>query len=143
MNTLDKNISDLLNTEFIDVPNARSTQIVAASEQENEIVDDAEYARKNLYGLIEASNDSIETISQIAKESSHPRAFEVLGQLIKTQSENLDKLLKLQKDKKELLKNEEATAKSEAGINVEQAVFVGSTSELLRALKNEKILEQK
>jgi hypothetical protein len=66
----------------------------------------------------------------------HPRAFEVLGQLIKTQSENLDKLLKLQKDKKELLKSEEQPA-TQQNIAIDKAVFVGSTADLLKKLKNE------
>jgi hypothetical protein len=66
----------------------------------------------------------------------HPRAFEVLGQLIKTQSDNLDKLLKLQKDKKELLKTEEQPT-TQQNIAIDKAVFVGSTADLLKKLKNE------
>ena len=66
----------------------------------------------------------------------HPRAFEVLGQLIKTQSENLDKLLKLQKDKKELLKTEEQPT-TQQNIAIDKAVFVGSTADLLKQIKNE------
>ena len=89
-----------------------------------------------MYDLIEKGNQTIENISDIARESMHPRAFEVLGQLIKTQSENLDKLLKLQKDKKELLQTQEHSVNSQ-NIAIDKAVFVGSTAELLKKIKNE------
>jgi hypothetical protein len=137
MNKVDENLSAILNTDYIKSDQSRNDKQVTIIQQDqsNQIQSDAEYARSNLYGLIEKGNETIENISDIARESMHPRAFEVLGQLIKTQSENLDKLLKLQKDKKELLKTEEQNAPT--NISVDKAVFVGSTAELLKQIKNE------
>ena len=138
MNTIDKNLSDILETEYSIVESDQNQNLPAVVNDradDDQVVTDADYARSNLYGLIEKGNETIDNISEIAKESMHPRAFEVLGQLIKTQSENLDKLLKLQKDKKELLKKQEQAAPT--NISVDKAVFVGSTADLLKKLKNE------
>jgi len=138
MNTIDKNLSDILETEYSIVESDQNQNLPAVVNdrvEDDQVVTDADYARSNLYGLIEKGNETIDNISEIAKESMHPRAFEVLGQLIKTQSENLDKLLKLQKDKKELLKKQEEAAPT--NISVDKAVFVGSTADLLKKLKNE------
>jgi hypothetical protein len=137
MSSVNKNLSDILETEYSIVESDQNDKLpVVVNEQpDDQVVTDADYARSNLYGLIEKGNETIDNISEIAKESMHPRAFEVLGQLIKTQSENLDKLLKLQKDKKELLKKQEQAAPT--NISVDKAVFVGSTADLLKKLKNE------
>jgi hypothetical protein len=137
MSKVDENLSAILNTEYtvVEDTNFKAIQVVENS-SDNQVQTDAEYARSNLYGLIEKGNETIDNISEIARESMHPRAFEVLGQLMKTQSENLDKLLKLQKDKKELLKTGEQIT-TQQNINVDKAVFVGSTAELLKKLKNE------
>jgi hypothetical protein len=137
MNDIDKNLSAILNTDYVEPKKIFQEKQITVIQQErsDQIESDADYARSNLYGLIEKGNDTIENISDIAKESMHPRAFEVLGQLIKTQSENLDKLLKLQKDKKELLKTQEQA--TQQNIAIDKAVFVGSTADLLKKLKNE------
>jgi len=139
MNKIDKNLSALLNTDFVESENAiKDKQLtIIHQEQSNQVESDADYARGNLYGLIEKGNETIDNVSEIARESMSPRAFEVLGQLMKTQSENLDKLLKLQKDKKELLKTQEQT--SQQNIAIDKAVFIGSTAELLKQLKNESV----
>jgi len=141
---VDKNLAEILNTEVITVPDETRNivEVPESTSSEADILDDADYARRNLYSLIEKGNDTIENISDIARESMHPRAFEVLGQLMKTQSENLDKLLKLQKDKKDLLKKQDAAAgdnPASPSISVDKAVFIGSTAELLKRLKNENI----
>jgi hypothetical protein len=137
MNKVDKNLSAILNTDYITDEKQSDKQVtIIQQDKSNQIQSDAEYARSNLYGLIEKGNETIENISDIARESMHPRAFEVLGQLIKTQSDNLDKLLKLQKDKKELLKTEEQPT-TQQNIAIDKAVFVGSTADLLKKLKNE------
>jgi hypothetical protein len=136
MNDLDKDLSAILNTNFIKSEDKEHSKQLTIVQQEhnNQVESDADYARSNLYGLIEKGNQTIDNVSEIARESMSPRAFEVLGQLMKTQSENLDKLLKLQKDKKELLENGQTTQQN---IAIDKAVFVGSTAELLKKLKNE------
>lgn len=137
MNKVDKNLSTILNTDFVEVEKKTDNKNITVihQEQNNQVESDADYARSNLYGLIEKGNETIDNVSEIARESMSPRAFEVLGQLMKTQSENLDKLLKLQKDKKELLKTQEQT--TQQNIAIDKAVFVGSTADLLKKLKNE------
>ena len=138
MSEIDKNLANILNTDYAEFEEKRNNKQIIVNQQENanQIQSDANYARSNLYDLIEKGNQTIENISDIARESMHPRAFEVLGQLIKTQSENLDKLLKLQKDKKELLQTQEHSVNSQ-NIAIDKAVFVGSTAELLKKIKNE------
>lgn len=138
MNRVDKNLSEILNTDLIESENVTYGKQLTVVQQEhnNQVESDADYARSNLYGLIEKGNQTIDNVSEIARESMSPRAFEVLGQLMKTQSENLDKLLKLQKDKKELLETGQTTQQN---IAIDKAVFVGSTAELLKKLKNESV----
>jgi hypothetical protein len=135
MSELDKNLAEILNTEYVPVVQEDKPITIHQGENSDQVISDADYARSNLYGLIEKGNETIDNISEIARESMHPRAFEVLGQLMKTQSENLDKLLKLQKDKKELLKTQEQA--TQQNIAIDKAVFVGSTADLLKKLKNE------
>ena len=139
MSDVDKSIADILGTNTISTEKEESKQVqVIENSQINQIENDADYARIQLYDLIERGSESIQDISNIAKESMHPRAFEVLGQLLKTQSDNIDKLLKLQKDKKDLLSND-SDDKNNPSINFEQAVFVGSTADLLKKLKDENL----
>ena len=135
MSEVDKNLAEILNTDYVPVVQEDKPITIHQGENSDQVISDADYARSNLYGLIEKGNETIDNISEIARESMHPRAFEVLGQLMKTQSENLDKLLKLQKDKKELLKTQEQA--TQQNIAIDKAVFVGSTADLLKKLKNE------
>ena len=86
---------------------------------------DYNYARENYYNLIERNQDAIEEMLEIAKQSEHPRAFEVVGQLIKSGLDANKELMGLHKTKKEL-----SIEKSSTTTNVNNAVFVGSTAEL-------------
>ena len=90
---------------------------------------DYNYARENYYNLIERNQDAVEEMLEIAKQSEHPRAFEVVGQLIKSGLDANKELMSLHKTKKELT--------TEKGPNqvTNQAVFVGSTAELQKLLK--------
>ena len=82
------------------------------------------------YGLVERGQDAIEGILDIARESEHPRVYEVAGQLIKTVSETTEKLIDLQAKMKELDKDNNMPNK------VQNNLFVGSSTELQRLLKN-------
>ena len=93
------------------------------------VTDDAEHARNTLNALIGKGNEAIDGILHIAKNSDHPRAYEVAGQLIKTVSEVAKDLLEVQKRKKDLEKNDAPK------IQTQNNLFVGSTSELLKAMK--------
>ena len=98
-----------------------------SGDDEKEI--DYKYSRENFYNLIERGQDSIDGIITLAKESEHPRTYEVAGQLIKNVAEVTEKLMQLQNDMKKLKE-----VPSNAPKNVTNALFVGSTAELQKAL---------
>ena len=94
---------------------------------------DFETGRGELYKLLEKGNEAIDGILSLAKEGEHPRAYEVAGQLIKTQSEVAQNLLDLQDKLKKIKDVKELGPK-----NVTNALFVGSTTELQKMIKNNK-----
>jgi len=98
--------------------------------------DDADHARETLRTLIDKGNEAIDGILHIAKNSDHPRAYEVAGQLIKTVSDTAKDLLEVQKRKKDLEKEEKPK------IQTQNNLFVGSTHELLKAMKQAQQPEQ-
>ena len=97
----------------------------------DDIKKDYEYTRANLYSLIEKGQEAINGIMELAGESDSPRAYEVAGQLIKSVGDVTDKLIDLQKKLKDV---EEDTVKTTNNVT-NNAVFVGSTSELSKLLK--------
>ena len=97
----------------------------------NDIRKDYEYTRANLYSLIEKGQEAINGIMELAGEGGSPRAYEVAGQLIKSVADTTDKLIDLQKKLKDV---EEDTIKSPSSVT-NNALFVGSTSELSKILK--------
>ena len=94
---------------------------------------DFETGRGELYKLLEKGNEAIDGILNLAKEGEHPRAYEVAGQLIKTQSEVAQNLLDLQGTLKKLKEEKGSVPK-----NVTNALFVGSTTELQKLIKKNK-----
>ena len=98
----------------------------------NEIEKDYEYTRANLYSIIEKGQEAINGIMEVAGESASPRAYEVAGQLIKSVADTTDKLADLQKKLKDL--EEDNTKKGPSNVT-NNALFVGSTSELSKLLK--------
>ena len=93
---------------------------------------DYEYTRGNLYSIIEKGQEAINGILELAQESEMPRAYEVAGQLIKSVSDATDKLMDLQKKLKDVNKEEELKGPT----TVNNALFVGSTADLQKMLKN-------
>jgi hypothetical protein len=101
-------------------------------DKEKEDVDnDYKYSRENYYNLIERGQDAIQGILDIANESQHPRAYEVAGNLIKQVADTVDKLQDLQ-GKLKTLKD----VPNKTSTNIKQALFVGSSAELHKMLKN-------
>ena len=98
----------------------------------NDIEKDYEYTRGNLYSIIEKGQEAINGILELAQDSEMPRAYEVAGQLIKSVSDATDKLMDLQKKVKDV--NEDSPSKGPSTVN--NALFVGSTAELAKLLKN-------
>ena len=101
------------------------------SKQEDHIKD-YEYTRGNLYSLIEKGQEAINGILELAQEGQQPRSYEVVGQLIKSVGDVSDKLLDLQQKMKDLNKED----KSSSPTTVNNALFVGSTAELQKLLKD-------
>jgi len=104
----------------------------------NKVDKDYEDVRKQLFDLAEQGDEAIELMLELARESEHPRAFEVLGQLIKNNAEIGEKILKLHKSKKEVDKDDMPTLPDGNTSNV----FIGSTAELQKMLRDEIVIEQ-
>ena len=109
-------------------PEPSSTRILPKTDGKDDDID-YNYARENYYNLIERNQDAVEEMLEIAKQSEHPRAFEVVGQLIKSGLDANKELMALHKTKKEL-----SMEKGPSQVT-NQAVFVGSTAELQKLLK--------
>ena len=128
---------DELNDEFNISNDVVETEVVKEKiEKVKDSVDDInkdyEYTRGNLYSIIEKGQEALNGILELAQESEMPRAYEVAGQLIKNVADATDKLMKLQKELKDV--NEEST---KGPTNVTNALFVGSTADLAKLLKSE------
>ncbi len=136
MSKIDDKLNEVLGiAEDVTYENEVKTEpkkdLIVPEEKDPEI--DFETGRKNLYNLIDKGNEAIDGILNLAKEGEHPRAYEVAGQLIKTVSEVSQNLLDLQ-DKLKKVKEVPNTAPK----NVTNALFVGSTTELQKMLKEKK-----
>jgi hypothetical protein len=128
MNKLNQTLSEVLDVEPIG-----STELLPA-QPVTKVDDDAEFARENIRTLIEKGNIAVDGILHVAKESEHPRAYEVAANLIKNLSDLNKDLMEIQKRKKDLAPQSQRSG----DINVDKAVFVGSTTELVKFLKNNK-----
>ena len=136
--SIDEKLDELLdiNNEAEEVVKETNKQLVPRdengrfSERKSEQQVDYKYTRNTLYGLVERGQDAIEGILDLAKESEHPRTYEVAGQLIKTVSETSEKLLQIQKMMDDL---EDDRPRNQT---TNQNLFVGSTAELQKLLKN-------
>ena len=122
--------NDLLDEKIVGGQVARVQEVKPVVKTDNE-GNDFEYQRQNFYSLVEKGQDAIEGILDLARESEHPRTYEVAGQLIKNVAEVTEKLgdlhLKMQKLKE---------LPDRGPNNVTNALFVGSTTELQKMLKN-------
>ena len=130
-------IDKALNIENnIEVSNTPENGCVKRQDKLKNISDDIEkdydYTRANLYSLIEKGQESLNGIMELAGESASPRAYEVAGQIIKSVADTTDKLMDLQKKVKEV---DEEKAKGPSQVT-NNAVFVGSTSDLSKMLKD-------
>lgn len=108
-----------------------SSEIENVKPKGPDIEKDYQYTRANLYSLIEKGQEAINGIMELAGEGGSPRAYEVAGQLIKSVADTTDKLIDLQKKLKDV--QDEAVKTTNNVTN--NAVFVGSTSELQKMLK--------
>ena len=133
---------DRLNEEF-DTPEFEGDSIVPEvlippekkefEEKKEDLKKDYEYTRANLYSIIEKGQEAINGILELAQETELPRAYEVAGQLIKNVSDATEKLIDIQKK----LKDIEDVKDKKSPTNVTNALFVGSTAELAKLIKQQ------
>jgi predicted transcriptional regulator len=135
MSKINDNLSEIFDIEPIQqvevlpaIVNKSNTELVA-----DEVESDAALARKNIKGLLDKGGVAIDNLLLVAQESEHPRAYEVAANFIKTLSDLNKDLLEIQKQKQSLRPQEITNS-----INVERAVFVGSTAELLKQIRENK-----
>lgn len=136
MNNLNKNLSEVFDVTPIPEEKKVSLPVVSAKYNEADIKQDLndayQQSKENLQGIIDQGKDAMEEILNIAKAGQHPRAFEVYSGLLKNMTEANDRLLKIQKEMREM----EGIKKETNNTNIDKAIFVGSTSELSKLLKN-------
>ena len=125
---------DSLNDTFNTDGSVEVDAIVKADEvtKVDEVKKDYDYTRGNLYSLIEKGQEAINGIMEVAGETASPRAYEVAGQIIKSVADTTDKLADLHKKVKDI---EEDNPKKQSTVT-NNALFVGSTSELSKMLKD-------
>ena len=125
---------DSLNDTFNTDESVEVDAIVKADEvtKVDEVKKDYDYTRGNLYSLIEKGQEAINGIMEVAGETASPRAYEVAGQLIKSVADTTDKLADLHKKIKDI---EEDNSKTQGSVT-NNALFVGSTAELQKMLKD-------
>ena len=129
--SIDKTLN--INSEVVPTPEdvvAKKGQLKKV--ENHDISKDYDYTRGNLYSLIEKGQEAINGIMEVAGETASPRAYEVAGQLIKSVADTTDKLADLHKKVKDI---EEDNPKTQNNVT-NNALFVGSTSELSKMLKD-------
>ena len=127
-------INDSLDIEVVDEEESpiAKKESKAVEKDKKDSVRDYEYTRGNLYSLIEKGQEALDSIMEVAQEGQQPIAFEVVSQLIKNVADTTDKLVDLQQKMKNL---EAEDPKGPSTVN--NALFVGSTAELQKLLKNQ------
>jgi tetrahydromethanopterin S-methyltransferase subunit A len=136
MSKIDENLSEMLNIPTTSTVIDQPTDVVVRDKKEEiletDLMKDYEESRKQLKEIVSKGAGAIDDILAIARESEHPRAFEVAATMIKTVADANEKLLLMQKQMKEI------TGTKTQNLNVgKAAIFVGSTSELSKMIKNE------
>jgi hypothetical protein len=131
MKTLEKNLSEIFEIEpteklVEEVPIVISTN--------NDIETDFNIARTNINSLLQKGNTAVDNLLNVAKETEHPRAYEVAANLIKTLADLNKDLLDIQKKRKELNNNQPTSEKTV----IDKAVFIGSTTEMVKLIRSSK-----
>ena len=134
MSKMEDNLNDILgiDSKEIKTEDFKAPTVRKDDSKKDDIDNDYVNSRENYYELIEKGQKAIDGILDIAKEGQHPRAYEVAGQLIGQVAIVTDKLQDLQKKLKDLKQ-----VPRNASANIKNALFVGSTAELQKMLKNE------
>jgi hypothetical protein len=131
MKEFSEKLDDLLDISSEIRYSSNVVEKVKVESNEEDVENDYKYARENIYNIIERGQDAISELMQEAKDSGNARMYEVLGQLIKTVGEQNQNLLNVHKQIKDITKETKSSPK-----NVTNALFVGSTAELQKMLKD-------
>lgn len=142
MSKTDENLSNIFDVTPISSSDSKNDIIEYVPKEVNDspVEDDYSNTRKNLYGLLQQGEDALAHALEVAKMSEHPRAFEVVGGLIKQLSDINHQLLDLHTKKEKLshLKNDKGEKTNQPQNVTNNAIFVGSTSELSKMIENMK-----
>ena len=133
MKKLNANLSEIFDVEPIKEV-SKEEILPAVVEYADPVNADADFARDNIRELVTQGNQAVNELMLIARDGQHPRAFEVLSGLMKNLADMNKDLLEIQKRKKDLAPK----AESQNNLNIDKAVFVGSTAQLVKMLKNQK-----
>ena len=133
MKKLNANLSDIFDVEPIK-GEEKTILLPVTVEASDPINADADFARNNIRELVTQGNQAVDELMLIARDGQHPRAFEVLSGLMKNLADMNKDLLEIHKRKKDLVPK----AESQNNLNIDKAVFVGSTAELVKMLKTQK-----
>jgi len=131
MTTFD-GLNDVFGTEPTEVKKYEGQKMIVKKSEHVDVRQDYEITRAQLHNLVMKGQEAVDGILDVARSSDHPRAYEVAGQLIKSVGDVADKLLDLQKKMKDL---DDEPKKGPS--NVTNALFVGSTAELQKLLKQQ------
>ena len=135
MNNIDKSLSEVFDVNPIGEPEPPKKQSLPTKYKQpdidSDLTDAYQQSKENLQSIIDQGQEAMYEILEIAKAGQHPRAFEVYATLLKNMTEANDRLLKIQKDMRDI----SGIKKEQSGTTIDKAIFVGSTSELSKFLK--------
>ena len=134
MNTFDKNMEKIFDVVPVE---EKKTQVITTkynepTDMQQDLSDAYQQSRENLQTIIDQGQEAMSEILEIAKQGQHPRAFEVYGTLLKNMVDANKELLNIQKQMRDM----DNVKKEVNNTNIDQAIFVGSTEELNKLLKN-------
>lgn len=134
MKKINEKLSEIFDVEPIHIEESKPTTEIVETKTGSVIDQDADLARENIKDLVKKGSRAIEELAVVARDSQQPRAYEVMATMLKSLSEMNKDLLEIQKQKQQLT-GEKGASKD---VNIDKAVFVGSTAELMKLIKNNK-----
>ena len=129
--TLEKNLSEIFDIEPTEKKVEDAPVVIST---DNDVETDFNIARTNINSLLQKGNVAVDNLLHVAKETEHPRAYEVVANLIKTMADLNKDLLDIQKKRKELNNNQPTSEKTV----IDKAVFIGSTAEMVKLIRSSK-----
>jgi hypothetical protein len=131
MKKINEKLSEIFDVEPIPLEEPKISTEIVEVKSEDIVTQDAELARQNIKELVNKGNRAIEELAVVARDSQHPRAYEVMAGMLKNLADMNKDLLEIQKQKQQLTGEKE----SSKDVNIDKAVFVGSTAELMKLIK--------